>query len=202
MDSQWLITQFALNPAKTKAGLAQALGLEPPAISKILKGMRQIKAQEYAAMRHYFGLTHDGESATRPHKDSYILTTLGSGESLQDAGPANITEWIIPSNILSGRTKAPSDQIKIFEVRENTMEPDFRRGEHVLIDLSDKRPSPPGVFVVSDGFGHLIRQCEFLPGVQPPEIKVSAKDKSFQPQILKSDEFKVVGRIIAKLQLL
>ena len=201
MDSQWLKTQFALNPDKTKAALAKALGLNPAAISKILKGTRQIKAQEFATMCTYFGAA-DGKVKPR-HGNSYVLTPLKSMQDLKEDAPhAALSEWIIPANILNTRTKAPSDQIKIFQVHETTMEPAFRHGEYVLVDLSDKRPSPPGVFVVSDGFGHLVRQCEYLPGKQPQEIKVSAKDKSFQPQILKSDEFKVVGRVIAKLQLL
>ena len=203
MDSQWLITQFKLNPDKTKAGLARALSLEPPAISKILKGTRQIKAQEYAAMREYFGMPNDGTGGIAKHKNSYVLTPLSPENGLAEKGERlESAEWVIPANILSGRTNASSDKIKIFEVKESTMEPDYRRGENVLVDLSDQIPTPPGVFVVSDGFGYLLRLCEFLPGSRPPEIRVSAKNKSFQPQILKRDEFRIIGRVIAKLQLI
>lgn len=113
MDSQWLKTQFALNPGKTKAGLAEIMGLDPPAVSKILKGMRQIKAQEYAARRHYFGLPTDGASSLDAYKDSYVLRPFASSlqEETENSG---ISEWIIPANILSARTKAASDQIQIF----------------------------------------------------------------------------------------
>lgn len=45
-----------MHPKKTKAQLARLLGLEPPAVSKILAGTRQIKAQEYMKMREFFCL--------------------------------------------------------------------------------------------------------------------------------------------------
>ena len=202
MDSQWLKTQFSLNPTKTKAGLAAVLGLEPPAISKILKGSRQIKAQEYAIMRRYFGLPVDGEGSLKQNKNAYVLEPLNRDEGLKDRdfGHEAEGEWVIPADILSQRTSATSNQIKVFEVKEHLMEPDFRHGERVLVDMSDKNPSPPGAFVVSDGFGYLIRLCEFVAGSQPPEVKVSAKATDFHPQVLKLNDFTIIGRVIAKLQ--
>lgn len=200
MDSQWLNKQFELNPDKSKAGLAKALGLEPPAISKILKDMRQIKAHEYAIMRRYFGLPVDGETSLEKRKHSYVLKPL-QNDNFEDANyEQGESEWVIPAGVMKQHTKAVNGAVKVFEVDENIMGPDFKRGEHVLVDLSDKTPSPPGIFVVSDGFGYLVRQCEFIPGSAPPEVRVSAKDGTFQPQILKQGEFKIIGRVIAKLQ--
>ncbi|MCK5285217.1 MAG: hypothetical protein KAJ86_06505 [Alphaproteobacteria bacterium] len=203
MNSQWLKAQFKLNPDKTKAGLAKAMKLEPPAISKILKETRQVKAHEYIEMRRYFGLPIDGEKSIIQNGDGYVISPLSSHDGFKDQKSYNSeagSEWVIPADILGQRTKAPPEKVKIFQIQENTMEPDFRHGEHVVVDLSDIEPSPPGVFIVSDGFGYLIRQCEYLPQSKPPEIKVSAKDSSFLPQILKKYEFKMVGRVIAKIQ--
>jgi hypothetical protein len=200
MDSQWLKTQFALHPGKTKTGLAQALALEPSAVSKILKGRRQIKAQEYAAMRLYFGLPVDGERAAQAQgPSSYRLGTLSGDGQLAENDSAPPGEWIIPAAVLGQRTKAPEGEVKVFTIGENSMEPDFRRGEPVLVDLSDTRPAPPGIFVVSDGFGFMVRQCEYVAGSDPPEIKLSAKDSAFSPQTLKHDEFRIIGRVIARL---
>ena len=80
------------------------------------------------------------------------------------------------------------------------MEPDYKRGEHVLIDMSDKKPSPPGAFIISDGFGVMLRNCEFVPHSNPPEIRISASKPSFQTQALRRDDFDIIGRVIAKLQ--
>lgn len=197
MDSEWLKLQFKLNPTKTKSGLAESLGLEPPAISKILNGNRQIKAAEYAIMRRYFSLPVDGESATAPSKNSYLIKPLDKA-GLEDN--ENTSDWVLPASLLSEHTESPPEQVKIYQIQERIMEPDFKHGEHVLVDKSQTEPSPPGVFIVSDGFGYLIRHCEFIPSSKPPQIKVSAKDTNFQSQILELEEFNVIGRVIAKLQ--
>lgn len=200
MDSQWLKVQFDLNPDKSKADLAKALGLEPPAISKILNGSRQIKAVEHHEMRRYFGLPVDGEHATKLPDSAYRLETLSGNQQLSEGDKNTAEDWIIPADVLSVRTKAPSHQIKIFTVQENLMEPDYRLGEHVLVDLSDNKPSPPGAFVISDGHGHMIRFCEFVLKTTPTDIKVSAKNDGFQSQILQQADFNLIGRVIAKLQ--
>jgi transcriptional regulator with XRE-family HTH domain len=207
MDSQWLRIQFDLNPQKSKADLARTLGLEPPAISKILNGNRQIKAPEYMAMRAFFGLPVDGQALTAPHTSGYIVKPLSYKDmqetALYDSASATGTstqDWIIPKTVLHEKTNAPPEQIKIFEVRENTMEPDFTHGEHVLIDTSNKTPSPPGVFVVSDDFNYLLRYCEVVSKAKPTKIRMTANHKMFLPQTLKLEDFDIIGRVIAKLK--
>lgn len=204
MDSQWLKHQFETNPNKTKAGLAYALNLTPPAISKILSGTRQIKAHEYNLMRKFFGLPVDGEGATST-KNTYRLETLAGqpakkhDHSFSDHDHQD-GSWVIPASILSQRTKAPPEEIRIFQIQETLMEPDYKLGEHVLVDISDQKPSPPGVFIVSDGFGYMLRSCAFAPKMHPPQIWISANKDSFQTQTLAHDELDIVGRVIAKLQ--
>ena len=204
MDSQWLKHQFDCNPERSKAELARFLGLEPPAISKILNNSRQIKAQEYNAMRRFFGLPVDGEHAAAMPENAYRLEALAGEQApfLNDAadGGTHTDSWVLPAEIVSQRTNASPDKIKIFTVQEHVMEPDFRRGEPVLVDMSDIEPSPAGAFIVSDGFGYMLRLCEFIPNSDPPEIRVSARMKGFQTQTLKLEDFTILGRVIAKLQ--
>jgi len=202
MDSQWLKRQFDHNPDKSKAGLARALSLEPPAISKILNGARQIKAQEYNLMRQYFGLPVDGENATVLSENSYRLDMLAGDNNAFQEDPDQPREdsWVIPAEILSARTQAPPNQIKIFNIKESFMEPEFRHGENVLIDLSDNTPSPPGTFIISDGFGVMLRNCEYVPNSDPAEIRISANSANFQTQVLHTGDFEILGRVIAKLQ--
>ncbi len=197
MDDEWLKTQFLLNPDKSKADLATALRLDPPAISKILAGKRQIKAQEYMSMRRYFGLPVDGERAVGMH--SYHLKPLASGLQEQ-AVDQDDAAWVMPASLFETRTKAPPEQIRIFAIQESAMAPDFMPGEQVLVDLSDRQPSPPGVFIVSDGLGHIIRQCEYVSHSEPPEIKLSANNRKYDPYTLLLEKADIIGRVIAKLE--
>ncbi|MCB9988437.1 MAG: hypothetical protein H6868_03775 [Rhodospirillales bacterium] len=200
MDAQWLKTQFSLNPDKSKAELARVLGLEPPAISKILAGAREIKAREYQLMRRYFNLPVDGEKSTRP-QNSYVLSPLSNSRELSDSSHTQDDKsWIIPAGVLAARTQAPPEQIRIFSISENSMAPDFLRGEQVLVDLSDQRPSPPGIFVISDGVSPILRQCELIPQSDPLQVKISAHNKQYEPYVLPLEKSAIIGRVIAKLQ--
>ena len=113
MDSQWLKIQLAAHPDKSKAELAKAVGLQASGISKILAGGRQIKANEYIAMRRFFGLPVDGEAAARSMRTSSSYTILPfEADTLQDNQNGIDAEWVIPANILSTRTQAPPDNNK------------------------------------------------------------------------------------------
>jgi len=207
MDSQWLKIQFDLNPERTKAGLAGHIGLEPPAISKILNGTRQIKAQEYIKMREYFGLPTDTVGGPRhspqPVKARPKLATSQETGFSEIAGHASSGEnWAMPSQLhrLSGHPLPLN--IKIFQVSDDLMNPEFSAGEYILADLSDDTPYERATYVLYDGFTYLVRHCEAAPNSSPAQLLLSANAKGFQPQNIKQDDIDVVGRVVAKLKML
>ena len=54
--TRWLREQFALNPSKTQAELADRLGIDKSGVSRILRGQRMVKAHEVGAIADYFGV--------------------------------------------------------------------------------------------------------------------------------------------------
>ena len=104
----------------------------------------------------------------------------------------------MPARLLESKTAASPDKIKIFTVRDNSMEPDFAVGTQVLVDLSDTMPSPPGVFVMSDGVGPVLRQCDIVPGEEPLQLNISSRSGvSFR---LGMNKASITGRVIARLE--
>lgn len=201
MNAEWLKKQFDQNPEKSKSGLARAIGIDAPAISKILAGARQIKAREYLSMRQYFGLSTEHLQESTSNQNQYVLSTLKQNNGFADKNStSDHSEWTIPQSIIKNKTDAHPSHLKTFIVEENTMEPDFKHGDVAIVDLTDKKPSPPGVFLVSDGFGYMLRQCEYVANSKPAKIKISANNTNFHPQTLKESEFLVIGRIIGKVQ--
>ena len=80
------------------------------------------------------------------------------------------------------------------------MAPELLPGETVLVDLSDVTPSPPGIFVVADGLGHIIRRCAHVPQSNPPQIRITAADTQYESHTTDLARAGIVGRVIAKLQ--
>ncbi|MCB9982591.1 MAG: S24/S26 family peptidase [Rhodospirillales bacterium] len=162
--------------------------------------MRQIKATEYVEMRRFFGMPSDGRKAVQNAQNAYVVGPLRHETGLADGDAGTNSQWVIPAQIISGRTKATPENIKSFEVGDNLMAPEFQRGEHVLVDLSDLSPSPPGAFVVSDGFGTMIRNCERMAGSDPVRVRISALKDSFSTREALEKDAQIIGRVIAKLQ--
>lgn len=203
MDKQWLESQFILHPEKKKADLAKALDLEPPAVSKILGGIREIKAPEYLEMRKFFGLPVDGDASLGVSKRAFVIkpfTPKKARKSMQDGGKSAEDNWVIPSDLMKQKTSASPEKIQSFKVQEDMMAPDFNAGEYVLVDTSIKKPSPSGVFLMFDGLGEILRQCEYIPQSAPPQIRVTSLKKGSKASIFELKDNTIIGRVIAKVQ--
>lgn len=160
MDAQWLQEQFSLHPEKSKSVLADMLGLQPPTISKILGGARQIKPHEYRDMCAYFDL---------------------------------------PTEICGALTDMDTEKgLRIFEVSDDMMQPSFKKGDQVLVNIKLNNPREPEIYLLSDGLSYMVRQCSPASKANPERIRISANDDDFQSQVLYANEFEVVGRVITK----
>ncbi len=131
-----------------------------------------------------------------------LLSSVASAATLRSLQNTLIDTLYVDSPVTGAIVLTGSEpkNIKNFRVEDNMMAPEFNCDEHVLVDLSDCTPSPPGTFIVSDGFGFLLRNCEPVPNSDPVKIKITALKDSFEPQTLTLDEFQIIGRVIAKLQ--
>lgn len=195
MDSQWLQKQFEYNPDKSKADLARALGLEPPAISKIIGGARQIKAQEYIQMRRFFGLPVDGDTPLVAAR-----LDLVSHQGLAEPEIAYGFEHNFPqTRPLPTAPQNLSEQLRVFRVEEDVMEPDYVRGDHVLVDTTSKNLENGGVFILCDGFNYMIRECSYGKGPQKGKIRISARQSGFQSHALSAADFLIIGRVVGKV---
>jgi len=195
--ADWLKAQFTIHKNKAKADLAKELGLEPPAISKILNGSRQIKAREYMIMRRFFGLPSDGVQSLKHNTNA--IKALPPIKNIMHEPEGNDFDWGPHAIITNQHQKPYARNLGSFIVTDQHMEPDFKRDESVLVDLSDKIPTPTGIFVVSDKFSYMVRRCEIVPHSNPPKVIITALEANFQSQTLKLKDFEIIGRVIAKL---
>ncbi|MBX2833820.1 MAG: helix-turn-helix domain-containing protein [Micavibrio sp.] len=197
--SDWLKAQFTRHKDKTKADLARELGLEPPAVSKILNGDRQVKAREYEIMRKFFGLpTHTRTSRAALNKDH----TPQKNNLREHEEDTDRDQWLIPAEITPNSSTISKEALSICEVLDNLMSPFFVKGEYVVLDTSDNVPSPEGIFAVSDKFNTMIRDCAIVAKSTPIKVKITARQNEFQQQTLKLSEFEILGRVIGKVNFL
>lgn len=206
MYSQWLNELFERNPKKKKSALAKALGLEAPAISKLLNGTRQVKGHELEIIKSFFGVGTSGTIIIDSNSGlyEYKLNSNSSSQAMRDSS-TNKTEkedWILPESFNATDTAAIAESLdcaRVLQVSDNAMAPAFGKGDFVLVNSEDK--ALPGIFMISDGYSEMVRYCQNLTNEEkdPPRVKISAKAPNFIPQVLEENELQIIGRVVGKI---
>lgn len=105
--------------------------------------------------------------------------------------------WSMPADYLRAFAAEPG-AIRIIRVAGDSMEPEYPAGERVAVDTSHTIPSPPGVYVLWDGFGLVLKRVEILLGSDPPKIRLSSINPAYQPYERYLSEVVINGRVIGK----
>lgn len=87
-------------------------------------------------------------------------------------------------------------KIRILAVRGDSMEPRLWAGQRVMVDIDDKTPSPPGIFVIWDGLGLVIKRVEVVAGSDPLKVRISSANPAYQPYERTLEEASINGRVI------
>lgn len=97
MSVEW-IREGLKKPGKSQAGLARHLGLDPAAISRLLTGDRQLKANEIEKIKIYLGERnisaepHEALSLTKSHA-STVTQELLEVRGMAEGGPDGWNLW-------------------------------------------------------------------------------------------------------------
>ena len=109
-----------------------------------------------------------------------------------------VAEWQVPSGVVRGYSTAPASELRIITVMGDSMEPTLQPGQRVLVDTGDRQPSPPGIFVVWDGLGLVIKRVQMLPHSEPARVKISSDNAKYDPYERTLDEAYIQGRVIGQ----
>ncbi len=143
-----------------------------------------------------------GSAATLAPIPELDVRALAGGGAIPDlADPqAMIAEWQIPFDFLRSHTSAAPASLRIIRVHGDSMVPDFRPGERVLVNTDDRLPSPPGVFIVWDGFGLVIKRLEVIPYSEPATVRLISANADYAVYERPLEDVTVNGRVIGRWQ--
>src|SRR6185369_14368418 len=112
----------------------------------------------------------------------------GAGGGALNGEELETGQWQLPGDLVRSVTTASVASLRILTVYGDSMEPEFRPGQRVMVDTSDQMPSPPGVFVAWDGLATVIKRVEFVPHSDPPRIRFTSDNPRYQPYERTLDE--------------
>jgi transcriptional regulator with XRE-family HTH domain len=117
---------------------------------------------------------------------------------LIDQGTRVIGQWQVPSGIVRGYSTSPAVDLRIITVVGDSMEPVLQPGQRVLVDIGDRKPSPPGIFLVWDGQGLVIKRVQLLAHSEPPRVRLTSDNPAYDAHERALDEAQIQGRIIGQ----
>ena len=187
---------------KTQVGLAKVMGIHPSGVNRIVKGKRQIKAAELPKIAAYLGepspggemLPEEVPAEIVPVPELTVEISVGGG-ALVDREEVH-RHWYFARDILRHEIGVEPSAAKIIRVKGDSMTGMIEDRDLVMIDVSDRNPSPPGVFALWDGFGDVVKRIEHIPNSDPPRVVISSVNKEYRTYEMTADEIRIIGRVV------
>ncbi|WP_306257837.1 S24/S26 family peptidase [Pararhizobium sp. IMCC21322] len=104
------------------------------------------------------------------------------------------SQWPFDPSYLSDFLGLSTNDLAIIEVRGDSMEPTLSSGDRVMVHLADKQISQPGIFIIYDGGGTVIKRVEKIPG-QDKLVLISDNPLHTRYEI-SGDDVQIVGRVV------
>ena len=93
------------------------------------------------------------------------------------------------------RLKAAPSMMRVMDVQGDSMTPTLKDGDVVLVDMNQRSPVPPGVFVLHDGMGLVAKRLEYVPMSEPPRVRIISDNQQYSPYECTAEEVNIVGRV-------
>lgn len=206
------LAQAMKNAGYNDPSLAEKLGTTKQTVYKLRHGIAPISirwANQIAKILnvtsgYLLGIDEDSNALIATSNKQIIIpeydvsAQAGSGSVLSDSqSMVPINSWSIPIAHILSFTDTPGS-LAVIKIEGDSMEPEYFSGERVLVDLSKKVPSPPGVYVLWDGFGLVFKRIEIILGSNPPTIKISSANKEYSEYERYLEDITINGRVVGK----
>lgn len=209
MDNR--ILELRKRQGLTLAQLAEKTGTTAQQIGRLEKGERKLTTDWMERLAKVFDVlpedlmdSRHGERVVIP--EIQIKSASRQGEKGQKSTAPNVaepdnvlSEWSLPRQLLANQIGAEST-MRIIQVMGDSMIPEFNPGDRVMVNTADRMPSPPGVFVLWDGFGLIIKRCEMVPHSTPPRAILSSANNNYSTYEMDVQELQIQGRVVGKWQ--
>lgn len=154
-------------------------------------------------------LRHDTLPAPRPWTGPKRRRTAGASvaevevEAAAGAGAWNEdfvhekARWRLPEAMVRHEGDADPQALRILKVRGNSMEPELREGDRIVVDTARTMPAAGELFVLWDGAGLVVKRIEAL--TAEGMLRLASAHPDYPPYERPADEVHVVGKVLWKV---
>lgn len=94
------------------------------------------------------------------------------------------------------RLQARPEDLRMIFIEGDSMEPTLCQSDMILVDITKRNPSPPGIFVLFDGIGLVAKRVEYISGSTPPLLRIISDNSQYKPYERELDETEIIGRVV------
>jgi phage repressor protein C with HTH and peptisase S24 domain len=93
------------------------------------------------------------------------------------------------------RLRAAPSMLRVMAVQGDSMMPTLNEGDVILVDMNQRSPTPPGIFVLHDGMGLVAKRLERVPMSDPQRVRIISDNPRYSPYDCTADEVNIIGRV-------
>jgi phage repressor protein C with HTH and peptisase S24 domain len=91
---------------------------------------------------------------------------------------------------------AEESDLRMMYVRGDSMEPTLCNDDLILVDTSKKFPTPPGIFLLFDGFGLVAKRLELIDSASTMRIRIMSDNLQYQTYERDAKDANIIGRVV------
>ncbi len=124
-----------------------------------------------------------------------VRAAAGSG-AWNDESEQTKRMWLFADPLIRHEFRARPEDLRMITVDGDSMEPLLSSGDRILIDVSQRVPAPPGIFVIWDGIGLVTKRIEHVPHSEPSKVMIKSLNPEYASYERLAEEVRVVGRAV------
>ena len=129
-----------------------------------------------------------------------VEVAAGAGATAEEF-VTETARWHWPENMIRHEGGAAPEDLRILRVRGNSMEPEMRDGDRIVVDVSRRTPTTGEPFVLWDGNGLVVKHVETVHGdeagaEESPRLRLISANPDYAPYSRLAQDIHVLGTVL------
>ena len=125
-----------------------------------------------------------------------VTASAGAGSVIDAVEDHRVEQWHFPIEWLRNHGIGQIESLKLLTVSGDSMAPRLLHGDIVMIDTSQRTASPPGIFILHDGLGLVIKRIEPIPNTTPVTLRIFSENTAYSAYDRSIEEVHIIGRVV------
>jgi len=129
-----------------------------------------------------------------------VEVAAGAGATAEEF-VTETARWHWPENMIRHEAGAAPEDLRIVRVRGNSMEPEMREGDRIVVDVSRRQPATGETFVLWDGNGLVVKHVETVHGDEagndePACLRLISANPDYAPYSCLAEDIHILGKVL------